>query len=89
MGGSYTDGICWPREARLIHSHIARGKRLISTLGIGHGDILAGTPVRLSPNAVKKTPREWMPRPKVTESSYARKRPKSAGLVIDRNKHLS
>ena len=33
--------------------YIAGGQRWISTLGIGHGEVLAGTTVGLSPEAAK------------------------------------
>lgn len=34
--------------------YIAGGQRWISTLGIGHGEVLAGTTVGLSPEAARK-----------------------------------
>ncbi|HEX6003286.1 MAG TPA: hypothetical protein VFZ14_04750 [Burkholderiales bacterium] len=46
-------------EAELVElgsfiGYVAGGQRWISTLGVGHGEVLASTTVGLSPTAVKK-----------------------------------
>ena len=46
-------------EAELVElgsfiGYIAGGQRWISTLGVGHGEVLAETTVGLSPDAAKK-----------------------------------
>ena len=46
-------------EAELVElgsfiGYVAGGQRWISTLGIGHGEVLAKTTVGLSPDAVRK-----------------------------------
>jgi hypothetical protein len=39
---------------RLFIGYIAGGQRWISTLGIGHGEVLAETTVGLSPDAARR-----------------------------------